>query len=56
LNSTANIIIMVKSRMVRRAGHVARTGEKNKSCTHFKRKPEGKTLPGRTRRRREFVL
>jgi hypothetical protein len=41
----------MKSRGLRWAGHVARTGEKRNAYKIFVGKPEGKRSPGRQRRR-----
>jgi hypothetical protein len=42
LYSSPSIIIMMKSRRLRRAGHVARMGEKRNAYRILVRKPEGK--------------
>ena len=42
---------MIKSRRIRRAGHVARMGEKRGVYSVLVGKPEGKRLLGRPRRR-----
>jgi hypothetical protein len=51
LYSAPNIIRKIKSRRMRRAGHVARMGEKRKSYRILVGKPEGKRRVGRPRRR-----
>jgi hypothetical protein len=48
-----NIIIMIKSRMMRWRGHVARMGEKRKACRVLVEKPERKRPLGRPTRRWE---
>jgi hypothetical protein len=48
----SNIIIMIKSRMMRWRGHVARMG-KRKACRGVMEKPERKRPQGRPRRRWE---
>jgi hypothetical protein len=53
LYSSANIIRQIKSRRVRWAEHVARTGEKRKVYRVLVGKPEGKRPLGRPRRRWE---
>jgi hypothetical protein len=45
------IIIIIKSRRMRWAGHVARMGEKRNACRLLVGKPEGKRPLGRPRRR-----
>jgi hypothetical protein len=42
LYSSPNIIRMIKSRWMRRAGHVARMGEKGNAIRILVQKPEGK--------------
>jgi hypothetical protein len=51
LYSSPSIIRMMKSRRIRRAKHVARIGEKMNAYRILVRKPEGKRLLGRQRRR-----
>jgi hypothetical protein len=51
LYSSPNIIRMIKSRRMRRAGHVTRMGEKRNAYTILMEKPEGKRPLGRPRRR-----
>jgi hypothetical protein len=51
LYSSPNIIRVIKSRMMRRAGHVARMGEKRNVYRLLVGKPEGKRSLGRPRRR-----
>jgi hypothetical protein len=51
LYSSPSIIRIIKSRMMRWAGHVARIGEKRNVYRLFVGKPEGKKPPGRPRRR-----
>jgi hypothetical protein len=51
LNSSPSIIIIIKSRMMRWAEHVARMSEKRKRYRLLVRKPEGKRPLGRARRR-----
>jgi hypothetical protein len=48
-----NILRQVKSRRMRRAGHVASMGEDRKVCKVLVGKPEGKRPLGRPRRRWE---
>jgi hypothetical protein len=52
LYSSPSIIRIIKSRKMRWAGHGARLEEKN-ACRVLVRKPEGKRLLGRPRRRSE---
>jgi hypothetical protein len=47
---------IVKSRTMRRAGHVARMVEKKNSCRVLMGKPEGKRQPGRHTRRWEYNI
>ena len=49
--SSPNIVRVIKSRRMRWAGHVARTGEERGACRVLVRKPEGKRPLGRPRRR-----
>jgi hypothetical protein len=51
LYSSPNIIIIIKSRRMRWAGHVARMGEKRNVYRLMVGKPEGKRSLGRLRRR-----
>jgi hypothetical protein len=51
LYSSPSISIIMKSRRMRWAGHVARMGEKRNSCRFLVGKPEGKRPLGRPRRR-----
>jgi hypothetical protein len=51
LYSSPNIIRQIKSRRIRWAGHVARMGEERNVYRVLMRKPEGKRLFGRPRRR-----
>jgi hypothetical protein len=51
LYSSPSIIIVIKSRRMRWAGHVARMGEKRNACRLLVVKPEGKRPLGRPRRR-----
>jgi hypothetical protein len=51
LYSSPNIIRIIKSRRMRRAGHVARMGEKRNMCRLLVGKPEGKRPLGRLRHR-----
>jgi hypothetical protein len=53
LYSSPDIIRQVKSRRMRWAGHVARRGEERKVCKVLVGKPEGRSPPGRPRRRWE---
>jgi hypothetical protein len=53
LYSSPDIIRQVKSRRMRRAGHVARMGEERKVYKVLVRTPEGKRPLGRPRRRWE---
>jgi hypothetical protein len=50
LNSSPSIIRMIKSRMVRWAGYVARMGEKESVYNVSVGKPDGRTPLGRHRR------
>jgi hypothetical protein len=52
-NSSLSIIRMIKSRRMRWAGHVARTGAKSNAYMILLGKPEGKRPLGRPRRRWE---
>jgi hypothetical protein len=52
LYSSPSIIRIIKSRKVRWARHVARMGEKRNAYRLLVRKPEGKRLLGRPKRRR----
>ena len=49
--SSPNIVRVIKSRRMRRAGHVARMGEEKGVCRVLVGKPEGKRPLGRLRRR-----
>jgi hypothetical protein len=51
LYSSPNIIRMIKSRILRWAGHVARMGERRGAYRDLVGKPEGRTPLGRPRRR-----
>jgi hypothetical protein len=51
LYSSPSIIRMIRSKMMRWAGHVARTGDKRNACRLLVGKPEGKRPLGRPRRR-----
>jgi hypothetical protein len=51
LYSSPSIIRMIKSRRMRWAGHVARTGETRNAYRILVGKPEGKISVGRPRRR-----
>jgi hypothetical protein len=51
LYSSPSIIRMIKSRRMRRAGHVAQMGEKRNAYRISMRKPEGQRPLGRPRRR-----
>jgi hypothetical protein len=51
LYSSPIIIIIIKSRRMRWAGHVARMGEKRNVCRLLTGKPEGRRPLGRPRRR-----
>jgi hypothetical protein len=51
LYSSPSIIRIIKSRRLRRAGHVARMGEKRNVYKLLVGKPEGKRPPGRPKRR-----
>jgi hypothetical protein len=53
LYSSPNIVRMIKSRMMRWAGHVARMGERKGAYRILVGKPEGKRPLGRPRRRWE---
>jgi hypothetical protein len=56
--SSPNIIIMVKSRRMMWAEHVASLGEKRNACRIFVGKPEGKRPQGRSKERLEdnFIM
>jgi hypothetical protein len=56
LYSSPDIIMQVKSRQVRWAGHVARMGEERKVYKVLVGKPEGKRPLGRPSRRWEDVI
>jgi hypothetical protein len=51
LYSSQSIIRIIKSRMMKWAGHVARIGEKRNAYRLLERNPEGKSPLGRLRRR-----
>jgi hypothetical protein len=51
LYSSPSIIRIIKSRMMKWAGNVARMGEKRNACRLFVGKPEGRRPLGRPRRR-----
>jgi hypothetical protein len=51
LYSSPSIIRILKARKMRRAGHVARMGEKRNAYSVFVGKPEGRKPLGRPRRR-----
>ena len=51
--SSRNIVRVIKSRRMRRAGHVARIGERRSVYRVLVGKPEGKRPLGRPRRRWE---
>jgi len=51
LYSSPNIVRVIKSRRMRRAGHVARMGEKRGVYSVLVEKPEGKRPLGRLRRK-----
>jgi hypothetical protein len=51
LYSSPDIIRLIKSRIMRWAGHVARMGEKRNVYRVLMGKPEGKRALGRPRRR-----
>jgi hypothetical protein len=53
LYSSPNIVRMIKSRRIRRAGNVARTGEGRSVYRILVGRPEGKRPLGRPRRRWE---
>jgi hypothetical protein len=53
LYSTRNIVLVIKSRRMRRAGHVARVGERRGIYRVLVGKPEGKRPLGRPRCRRK---
>jgi hypothetical protein len=50
---TSSIVRVIKSRRMRWAGHVARTGEGRGACRVLVGRPEGKRPLGRPRRRWE---
>jgi hypothetical protein len=54
LYSSPSIIRIIKSRRMRLAGHVARTGEKRNPYRLLVGKPEGKRPLGRPRRRMDL--
>ena len=51
LYSSANIVLVIKSRRMRWAGHVARLGEERGMYRFLVGKPEGRRLLGSPRRR-----
>jgi hypothetical protein len=51
LHSSPNIIRMIKSSMMRWAGHIVRTGAKRNTYRILVGKPEGKRPLGKPRRR-----
>ena len=51
LYSSPNIVQVIKSRRMRRAGHVVHMGEERGACRVLVGKPEGKRPLGRPRRR-----
>jgi hypothetical protein len=51
LSSSPSIIRMIKSRRMRRAGHVARMGQKRNASRILVGKPEGTRPLGRHKRR-----
>jgi hypothetical protein len=51
LYSSPSIIRIIKSRRMRRVGHITRMGEKRNAYRILVGKPEGKRLLGRPRRR-----
>ena len=51
--SSLNIILVIKSRRMRRAGNVVRMGDGRDAHKVLVGKPEGKKPPGTPRRRRE---
>jgi hypothetical protein len=53
LYSSPNIVRVIKSRRMRWAGHVVRTGEGKGVCRVLVWRPEGKRPLGRPNRRRE---
>jgi len=53
LYSSPNIVLVIKSRRMRWAGHVASMGERRGVYRVLVGKPEGKRPPGRPRRRWE---
>jgi hypothetical protein len=55
LYSSPSIIRIIKSRRMRRAGHIARMGEKRNTYRLLVGKPEGKRLLERLRLRRRWV-
>jgi hypothetical protein len=56
LYSSTNIIKMIKSRRMRWAGHIARTGEKRNSLEVLVGKPKGKIPLGKPSCRLEVYL
>jgi hypothetical protein len=54
LYSSPNIVMAIKSRRMRWAGHVARMGEGRAVYRDFVGRPKGKRLLERPRRRWEF--
>ena len=51
LYSSINIIRVIKSRRLRWTRHIARISERRDACSALVRKPEGRRLLGKPRRR-----
>jgi len=56
LNSSSNIVRVIKSRRMRWAGHVARMGERRDVCRVLVGKPEGRRLLGGPNSGRRIIL
>jgi hypothetical protein len=55
-HSPPNIVRVIKSKIMRWAGHVVRVGEKRGVCSVLVGKPDGKRPLGRPRRRRDDFI
>jgi hypothetical protein len=56
LNSSPNVVRVIKLKRMRRVGHVARTGERRGVYSVLVEKREGKRTLGRLRRRWKIIL